>query len=70
MVQLLRLLKHLAHGRDIMAVHRAQIGNAHILKQHSGYEQLLDAVLGALDLVYHHRPHNRYPVKGICHILL
>ena len=53
-----------------MSVHRPQIGNAHIFKKHAWYEQLFDAVLGALDLIYHHRSHHRYPVQGICHILL
>ena len=69
MVQFLRLLKHLAHGRDIMAVHRAQIGNAHVLKQHSGYEQLLDAVLCPFDLVNQRRSPHGKTLQGIRHIL-
>ena len=55
-IQLLGLPQHLAEGLDIVAVHRAQIGNAHIFKQHTGYKQLFYAVLGAFDFIYHAVP--------------
>ena len=68
-VQLLGLPQHLAEGLDIVAVHRAQIGNAHIFKQHTGYKQLFYAVLGAFDFIYHGSAHHRNPVQGVCHAL-
>ena len=68
-IQLLGLPQHLAESLDIMAVHRAQIGNAHIFKQHAGYKQLFYAVLGAFDFVYHGSAHHRDPVQSVCHAL-
>ena len=40
------------HGFDIVPVHRSQVSHAHVLKEHSRNDQLLDAVFGAADLLY------------------
>ena len=69
-IQLFRLPKHLAELGNVVPVHRPQIGDAHILKEHPRDKQLLDAVLGALDLVDHGRAHHGNPVQGVGHVFL
>ena len=49
-VQPFRLPEDPDHAPDIVAVHRTQIGDPHILEQHARDQELLDAVLGILDL--------------------
>ena len=55
---------------DIVAVHGAQIGNAHVFEQHAGDHQLLDGVLGPGDLFHHAAAHHGDPVQGLLGVLL
>ena len=52
MIDLLCLPDHLLHRLDIVTVHRSQVGNAHIFKQHAGNQQLLDGIFGLLQLLH------------------
>ena len=45
MLDALCFLKYTDHFLHVMAVHRSQIRDPHVLKQHSGNEELFDPVL-------------------------
>ena len=51
-VQLLSFLEYTAHLLDIVPVHRSQIRNSHVFKQHSRNKKLLDAVLCLMDMLH------------------
>ena len=53
-----------------MAVHRSQIRDSHVLKQHSGNQKLLDAVFRTADLIDQFITDYWYPGEDICHIFL
>ncbi len=50
-----RVLEHLQHGADIVAVHRAEISDTHVLKHHAGNHELLQRIFGPLDTLHHLR---------------
>ena len=64
------LLEYPQQLADIMAVHRAQISDAHIFKQHTRDDELLQAVFRPADAVYHLFPVDRNAVQGIVNALL
>ena len=45
-------LQNTHHGRNIVAIHRPQIGNVHLLENHAGNHELFDAALGPADAVH------------------
>jgi hypothetical protein len=47
------LLQHLEHCRNVVSVHRPQIGNSHILKEHSRHYQMFKAALSLADALHH-----------------
>ena len=53
----LGILKNLYHLAHIVAVHGPQIGDPHVLKEHARNHQLLQAVLGLAQSIYHLFPH-------------
>lgn len=52
MIDLLGFPDHLFYGLDIMTVHRSQISDAHIFKEHARNQQLLDGIFGLLHLLH------------------
>ncbi len=52
MVQFLRFPQGPFKCLDIVAVHRSQIGDSHVFKQHPWDQKLFDPVLGPADLIY------------------
>ncbi len=50
-----------------MSIHRTQIGQSHIFKQHTGDKQLLDAALRLANAADHPFSVYRYPLQGIHH---
>jgi len=69
MIQFLCLPQHLAEGRYIVAVHRPQVGDPHIFKQHTWYKKLLNAVLGAFQPVNDRISHHRHLSQNVCNAL-
>ena len=47
------LPKDMYHLLNIMAVHRSQIGDTHILKEHPGHNEMLKTAFGAPNLAHH-----------------
>ena len=52
-IHTLCLIKHTAHFLYITAIHRSQIDDAHLLKEHTRNKKLLYAALCIPDMLYH-----------------
>ena len=61
-IHTLCLIKHTAHFLYITAIHRSQIDNAHLLKEHTRNKKLLYAALCIPDMLYHTLSVDRYMV--------
>ena len=69
MVHPLRLIEDFQKFADIMAVHRSQISDVHILKKHPRHKELLDPALCLPDLAYDAVASARDPLQRILHSL-
>ena len=53
MIDPLRVMHDFGQLTDIMTVHRSEVGDAHIFKEHTRNDHLLDGVLRADDHIRH-----------------
>ena len=69
MIHPFRFLKHRLQGLNIVSIHRAQIGNAHVFKKHAPNKKLFDGIFGIFQTIHKTWPKDRHPGKPCRKIL-